>query len=1681
MLLLATMPVAFAVPNPGHRVQNISGGTFSDDDGDFVYPNTVDVDVLGQLGAGTTHDDTRGVNAVGTAYGVYGSGTGAGATGLYGTGGAAGTGVHGTGQITGVEGTDGTATGRLGYDSGAVEYGVYGTAGGVGTGIYGTGTTAGVYSDGHLHSTGTAEIEDVTTLSGGAIGATPVTQLVFANVYDNAGDPSPNKIQFWGNANDKFGIGISSGDFDFFSQNNYRWNRYQGAAVTSDLMTLTSAGRLGVGNAVPGYTLDVTGNGRVTTQLGVGAVPNANTAVYGTGVATGVYGSGTSYGLYTDGNARAVGDISLDGQIYDITDGEVSVNDDLYVIGGRVTGSNSEYISLGEVDNQIDLVSNGAVRATVDTSNNFGVQGMLYDTDGDLYIDDNVRMESYSMYFNDNDNSHGVQMVHSAANGYLNFAQSGTVNGYIYIQNSIDAVYMYPVNMLVGINAYTHTQFGDDNTYANDVDFYLDDGATYREIGIWSQAVEVGQIATTAADVLQINNPTADIHLQPGGNNVGIEGNIYDITDGELTINDDAYVVGGRVTGANSEYIALGEAADNQIDLVSNGAVRARVDTANNFGVEGQIYDISGPTLEVNDDAYVIGGNLGVGAAPSANSAVYATGVATGVYGFGTTEGVRGASTATGVYGGGNTYGVVGDDSDGSGYGYLGNGDNGVYGAGNSIGVQGIDLDSASEGRLGNGVTGVYGVGGAAGTGVYGSGATYGVYSTGNLGTNADAIIGDDIDFDGELMPDGALCAANQILMKIGADDWDCVSKSSCSGADEVEISGVCRTIPDCDATISVLNYDITTDTFTCAVDCGDSGACTTIYMSTDTSFTRTSATQISTGADDDLYVQGGNLGVGAAPSANTAVYATGVTTGVYGAGTGVGIYGQFNANNFGYLGANNQGVGGQGVVTGVQGTGTGAAGIGVEGNGVSIGVGGTGQTGVSGQGTTYGGYFVDTLGGDTGVYAEGDTGVYGIGTGYGGYFEKTGGGGTVVYARGSGAEAATGVYGAGTIGLTGQGMGAGSTGVLGAGRTYGAYGIGTMAAGGSTGILGSGESYGVWSGIADGSTPITGVYADGTSYSLYGASAVTSVYGVGTSYGGYFQGGAAGSGTGVYGDGEDYGGYFEDSNTGVYSEGTDIGVYGSATTVGVLGADGTAIGRLGYGNFGVHGSGNSYGVYGEGTLYGVYGEDLTTGSNGHLGFGDKGVVGSGTTGIYTTFGTYGLYAIGGPTAVYANGATGVYAGGSTYGSYNYGDNIGATGVYGEGDGYGGYFYGSTADTALYAGNIGGGIADYGIWADGIQTGIFGFGFSQGLSGSAWNDAGVYGINSLHGGEGRLGYYDGSFTYGTYASGQTAIYGSGTNYGGYFIGPDGVRGISTSNSVGVYGNGGTGTGIYGFGSVGVYSEGNIYSTGSILAQGHIDAWGTVTGASLVGNHNSGSVSLPNVAGSTVTGFDIGDSGTFWNAGTNTALCFSGAGPQWVRDCNGAPSDYAEWYRVAADKDIESGMIVMAIEETDTAFGKDFAVSPSKTGHNPIGIVSTSPNFIIGEDVMPEAVHNSAGPLVKHEGKQYAAIALAGRVPVKVTDENGKIEVGDMLTVSDTKEGYAMRLDPSESGVVIGKALETLKQDKDSIIVFLEPGSYTAPKDKEIALLKDSVKQQQDQIDTLKGLVCLDHPEAEVCN
>ena len=90
----------------------------------------------------------------------------------------------------------------------------------------------------------------------------------------------------------------------------------------------------------------------------------------------------------------------------------------------------------------------------------------------------------------------------------------------------------------------------------------------------------------------------------------------------------------------------------------------------------------------------------------------------------------------------------------------------------------------------------------------------------------------------------------------------------------------------------------------------------------------------------------------------------------------------------------------------------------------------------------------------------------------------------------------------------------------------------------------------------------------------------------------------------------------------------------------------------------------------------------------------------------------------------------------------------------------------------------------------------------------------------------------------------------------------------------------------------------------------------------------------------------------------------------------------------------------------------------------LGVVSTQPGLLLGAD---PARH----PPVPGE----YPVALAGRVPCKVSGENGPIRRGDLLT-SATPPGHAMRADVNSAGTTIGKALEDFDGHTGIIDVFV---------------------------------------------
>jgi len=142
------------------------------------------------------------------------------------------------------------------------------------------------------------------------------------------------------------------------------------------------------------------------------------------------------------------------------------------------------------------------------------------------------------------------------------------------------------------------------------------------------------------------------------------------------------------------------------------------------------------------------------------------------------------------------------------------------------------------------------------------------------------------------------------------------------------------------------------------------------------------------------------------------------------------------------------------------------------------------------------------------------------------------------------------------------------------------------------------------------------------------------------------------------------------------------------------------------------------------------------------------------------------------------------------------------------------------------------------------------------------------------------------------------------------------------------------------------------------------------------------------------------------------------GTVYSYDTAAGGADVAE--RINVSEWVEPGDVV----EIDPEHAGFFRKASGPYSRRVAGIISTSPGVILGNDVDPERDEwNDNRPV----------LAIAGRVPVKVSTENGPIVVGDLL-VSSSVPGIAMKGDPRSSiGAVVGKAMESLDTGQGTIM------------------------------------------------
>ena len=147
--------------------------------------------------------------------------------------------------------------------------------------------------------------------------------------------------------------------------------------------------------------------------------------------------------------------------------------------------------------------------------------------------------------------------------------------------------------------------------------------------------------------------------------------------------------------------------------------------------------------------------------------------------------------------------------------------------------------------------------------------------------------------------------------------------------------------------------------------------------------------------------------------------------------------------------------------------------------------------------------------------------------------------------------------------------------------------------------------------------------------------------------------------------------------------------------------------------------------------------------------------------------------------------------------------------------------------------------------------------------------------------------------------------------------------------------------------------------------------------------------------------------------------YSGAGDCNTGGFNAGGADVAE--RINVSEWVEAGCVVEIDADHPGFFRKSSLPYSTKVA----GIISTSPGVILG---------NSFDASADKWEDNRPVLAVTGRVPCKVSAENGPIQIGDLLVASSTF-GVAMKGNPEESmGAVVGKAMEPLKEGEGTIVV-----------------------------------------------
>jgi hypothetical protein len=336
---------------------------------------------------------------------------------------------------------------------------------------------------------------------------------------------------------------------------------------------------------------------------------------------------------------------------------------------------------------------------------------------------------------------------------------------------------------------------------------------------------------------------------------------------------------------------------------------------------------------------------------------------------------------------------------------------------------------------------------------------------------------------------------------------------------------------------------------------------------------------------------------------------------------------------------------------------------------------------------------------------------------------------------------------------------------------------------------------------------------------------------------------------------------------------------------------------------------------------------------------------------------------------------------------------------------------GVRGDTSAASGGLGGFFTNSGSGDSYGASAVFG----------TWTQAVPYGQmeNYLHGGGpvtyyragGEFGGVNGVIGYGTKV-GVVGVSEDSNGYGGYFNNQGGgiaVWGVSTSTvTSGYFANNGSGTALFslGFGTNRFNASLRAYNNSTGEAAYFASSGNAEPNTFLSNTGNGGVLYMEANGGDFIRALNLAE--------TDTQFRVTAGGDVFADGTYSSPAaDFAEM--MPAVRALEPGDVLIIGEDGQLMRSNQ----PNQT--SVVGVYSTRPAFIGG---VSDENMNGKAPL-----------AVLGRVPVKVTNENGAIKPGDLL-VSASLAGHAMKAGKNPAaGTVIGKALMPLMK-KTGVIEML---------------------------------------------